>query len=126
MIFELFLKFYQNKILHNFEAVEIFSFDGLTSKKVMAKVDTGADRTSIDESLAKELGLLSESNVIKEITYKSGLAKSQKRPIVYAKFKIKKETINSEVNVVDRAHLKFQILIGRKDMGGFLIWLQSK
>lgn len=111
---------FTKKVLNNFESITIYSLDGKEKIKVIAKVDTGADSTSIDIKLAKKLGLLEDSNIIKTKKYKSGLG-VQERKIIHLKYKIKNKIIKTQVSVIDRSHLKYRVLIGIKDMTGFLV-----
>ena len=99
---------------------------GIKNKKervveVRAKIDTGAFRSSIDEDLAKELGLLDEGNVLYYRHYRSALGKSKERPVVSLTFWLKGKRIDTAVSVADRRKLRTKVLIGRKDLKGFLI-----
>ena len=99
------------------EPVTIYGPDG--HKKVMARIDTGAARNSIDENLAKKLGI---HEVIHHKVIKSAHG-VKKRPIVKAKLKIAgKEFENMTFTLVDREHMKYSVLIGRNTLKkGFLI-----
>lgn len=110
----------RKKILHNFEPVTIYSFDQKESIKIMAKVDTGADRTSIDKVAAEQLGLLNKKNIVEIKFVHSGLGR-QERKIVNLKYQIKGRVISTQASVTDRTHLKYPMLIGVKDIGGFLV-----
>ncbi|MBW2986548.1 RimK/LysX family protein [Candidatus Woesearchaeota archaeon] len=88
-------------------------------KKVMARIDTGAARNSIDKNLAKKLGI---QKVIHHKIVKSAHG-VKKRPIVKAKLKIAdKEFENMTFTLADRTHMKYDVLIGRNTIKkGFLI-----
>jgi alpha-L-glutamate ligase-like protein len=86
-------------------------------KTVRAKVDTGAYRTSLDSDLVEELGL-DERN--KFVRVRSGSGR-QKRRTVHLKFKMKGKDIDTIATYTPRGHLRFPVIIGRKDMGGFLV-----
>lgn len=58
-------------------------------KEVRAKIDTGAFRSSIDEELARELGLLSEDKILYYRHYRSALGKHRDRPVVGVTFWLK-------------------------------------
>lgn len=98
------------------EPVEIFD-DKNNIFKTIAKIDTGAYRSTICSSIAEKL------NILKPIKWKnvqSALGK-QKRPIIKLSFVLDKKPINTEAFVVSRSELKFDMLIGRKDLKQFFI-----
>lgn len=107
------------KIVNVFEDIEIQSFMG-EKVKVKAKLDTGAWRTSIDEQLAKDLGLLNPENILLEKYFKSALGK-EKRPLISLVFWLKGRKIKTIVNIADRSKLRRPITIGRRDLRNFLI-----
>ena len=102
-----------------FEEVEVRSFLG-EKVKVKAKIDTGAYRTSIDEGLAKSLGLLNPENVLFYKGFRSSMG-SEKRPIIELVFWLGEKKIKTAANISDRSDLKRPMIIGRKDLEGFLI-----
>jgi alpha-L-glutamate ligase-like protein len=87
---------------------------------VLAKIDTGAWRTSIDRELAKSMGLLSGSNVLWAKVVKSSLGK-ENRPVINLKFYLAGRLIKTIANIADRSGMKTKIIIGRRDLGGFLV-----
>ena len=98
------------------EKVDINYYSG--SKKVIAKIDTGATKSSIDTNLAAELRL---GPVIKSKLVKSAHG-SKLRPIIEATIELAGRTIKSEFTLADRAHMKYRILIGQNILkDGFLI-----
>lgn len=104
-----------------FEKVKILGSD----KKrhlVEAKLDTGAWRTSIDKNLASELGLLQEGNILWRQPVRSALG-TQKRPIINLTLWLKGRKIETVAGVADRKNLKKRIVIGRRDLAGFLVSL---
>lgn len=87
------------------------------NKVVRAKIDTGAYRTSIDSDLVDELSLDSRNKFIR---VRSGSGR-QKRRTVNLKFKLKGKEIDTVATYTPRSHLRFPVIIGRKDMEGFLV-----
>lgn len=89
-------------------------------KKVLAKVDTGAWRTSISQKLAEELGLLNEKNILWTKTVKSSLGKEE-RPVINLIFWISGRKIITPASVAKRMTLKYPVIVGRKNLKGFLV-----
>lgn len=86
-------------------------------KTVRAKVDTGAYRSSIDSDLVEELGLDPHNTFVR---IRSGSGR-QKRRTVRLSFMLKGKQIDTIATYTPRSHLSFPIIIGRKDMDGFLV-----
>ena len=88
-------------------------------KKVLAKADTGATRSSVDMDLAAELNL---GPIIKSKKVKSAYGNSR-RPVVKATIKLNSKTIKTEFTLADRAHLRYRVLLGQNTLkeGDFLI-----
>ena len=98
------------------EKVKIYHLKG--NKIVIAKIDTGATKSSIDTNLAAELRL---GPVIKSKLIKSAHG-SKLRPIIEATIELSGKKIKSEFTLADRAHMKYRILIGQNILkDGFLI-----
>ncbi len=74
---------------------------------VSAKLDTGADRCSIDEGLAEALGL----EVVGETTVRNAMGK-QKRNLYFAVVEIDEVSYDLELTGSDRTLLKHPVLIG--------------
>ena len=87
-------------------------------KNVVAKIDTGATKSSIDTNFAAELKL---GPIIKSKIVKSAHG-SKLRPIIEASIEMAGKKIKSEFTLADRAHMKYRILIGQNILkDGFLI-----
>ncbi len=115
------LKEKDKKVIKVIEPVKLASGNSHGKVELLAKADTGAFRSSIDEQLAEELGLLKEENVLYHRRYRSSLGEGDRRPVIPIEFWVKGKKISSEVNVTDRSHLKTKFLIGRQDLKGFLV-----
>jgi len=107
------------KIIGSKEEVKILAADR-KRVSVWAKIDTGAWRTSIDKSLAKELGLLRKENILWTKIIKSSLGK-EARPIIGLTFWLAGRKINTYAGVANRAHLRHPLIVGRRDLEGFLV-----
>ncbi len=88
---------------------------------VLAKIDTGAYRTSIDHDFAKSLGLLKKDNIVDYRHYRSSLGQHHRRPIISLTFWLGKQKIVTAANVTQRHHLNTKVLVGRRDLKGFVI-----
>ena len=87
---------------------------------ILAKLDTGAWRTSIDRTLARKLGLLKRENVLWYRHVRSSLG-SKKSPVIQLTFWLDGKRISTTAGVAERGHLKKQVIIGRQDLVGFLV-----
>jgi hypothetical protein len=90
-------------------------------ESVKAKVDTGADRTTVSRELARRLGLRPTGS---KITVKvSAGHKIEKRPLVQTRVTLKGKTFRLSVGVADRSKMRYPLIIGRDILrsGAFLI-----
>jgi len=83
----------------------------------MAKVDTGAYRTTICTSLAKELGI---DKIIGSKKVRGALG-MEERPIINLSFVLDKRLVSTEAFIANRTELKYDIIVGRKDLKRFLV-----
>jgi len=104
-----------NNVLHVVEKVTVYGPKG--KKTVLAKVDTGAFRTALDSALVDELGIDPHH---KEVQVRSGSG-NQMRKTVRLTFRMRGKDINTIASYNDRTHMRFPMIIGRKDLKGFLV-----
>ena len=107
------------KTIHIWENVKIVTGDK-KKVEVKAKVDTGAWKTSLDKDLAEKLGILKASNVLWTKTYKSSLGE-EKRQVINLTFFLAGRKIETIANIASRKNLRTPLIIGRRDLDGFLI-----
>lgn len=89
----------------------------------MARIDTGAETSSLDMKLAAQLNLgpILETRFIKSASGQSV------RPLIKAKMVIHGKEIEANFTLANRSHLKFPVLIGRNILKkGFIIDPDSK
>lgn len=88
--------------------------------QVDGKIDTGAWRTSIDQHLAEELKLISPTNVLwtRRVRTTQGV---QERPVIYLRFYLGGKLIKTYASVTNRAHMQVPLIVGRRDLTGFIV-----
>jgi alpha-L-glutamate ligase-like protein len=99
------------------EKITIWDSEGQTHH-IIAKIDTGAYRTTIDETLAKTYGLHTPILDYKGVR---GALGRQTRPIVEIKMMLKSRLIKTRVFLADRSYMKYDMIVGRRDLPGFLV-----
>ncbi len=101
------------------ELVELSTEGSEESLEVLAKVDTGAGYSSIDEDLARELKIdLKNPEDRVEIESANG---EKVRPLVRVRIRLAGETLDTRVTVTDRSELSKDVLLGSRDLEGFLV-----
>jgi hypothetical protein len=117
----LFAEPFADKVVQDVQIVSVIQPVTITNnghkEEVMAKLDTGAFRTSLDIQLAERLNIpVSEHKVF----VKSASGHTH-RDTVKLTFTLAGRKIVTVASLADRAHMKYPIIIGRRDLQGFLI-----
>lgn len=111
------------KTINVWEDIKLVS--GMGRKvEIKAKIDTGAWKTSIDKDLAEKLGLEKKSNILWTKEYKSSMGK-EKRKVISLTFYLAGRRISTMANVANRENLRTLLIIGRRDLSGFLVKAES-
>lgn len=85
---------------------------------LMAKVDTGAWRTTIDKEIAQSWGLT--HSIVGERHVRAALG-DEMRPVIELTMKLKGSVVKTQAFITDRSHLNYPMIIGRRDMRGFFV-----
>ncbi len=90
--------------------VEPVTIKGKTTKeKHLARIDTGAAKSSIDSRLVYKLKL----GPVLSVNKVSNAHGTTLRPVIEAEIKLKRRKIKSLFTVADRSNMKYAVLIGR-------------
>lgn len=106
----------KNHIVGDLEKVKVAGPQGAV--ELIAKIDTGADLSSIDAEVAKSIGLEPIFGDRKRILSTRGF---EIRDTVRVTFVLGHRTISTLATIADRSRLSTKILIGRRDLGGFVV-----
>lgn len=90
-----------------------------TGKSYVAKIDTGADSSSIDKSLVEHL---EKKEILEHKVVRSALGR-HKRPALKVEIELHGKKFNELFTVSDRSSLKYKLLIGNNILKkeGFLV-----
>lgn len=105
----------ESKVLSLIEPITIVS--GKIKREYQAKLDTGAYRTSLDYSVIQEMNLPLLSRKFKTVSATG----RDSRPGVKVNLILGGRRISTIASVAERSHLKFPIIIGRRDLKGFYV-----
>lgn len=88
------------------------------TKSVIARIDTGATKSSIDAALALELELGPQ----RRMAMVRSAHGAKLRPVVKELIEIAGRRMRMEFTIADRSHMKYKVLIGQNILKrGFLI-----
>ena len=99
--------------------VENVTIRGTKIVSTAAVFDTGAQRTSIDTVLASNAGLGPITGVVRVKT--PSVKGKVTRPVVMATIEIHGKKFRTKVNIQDRSHMNFPMIIGRNILSGNFI-----
>jgi len=111
------------KSIGRYEEIEIVGLNG-EREKLTAKIDTGADISSLDIKVAEALGLMNEDNVLYESSFYNSLG-NKKRKVVGITYYLSGRKVKSRVSISDRSRMSKKMLIGWRDLGGFVVTTES-
>jgi hypothetical protein len=99
--------------------VEKIEIVGQKRIEALALCDSGAKNTSVDMALAARamLGPIVKTSRIKS----ASVSREIRRPVVRARIRIKGRAFDTEVNIQDRSHMTFPVIIGRNILSGNFI-----
>ncbi|RJQ52806.1 MAG: hypothetical protein C4526_07630 [Nitrospiraceae bacterium] len=106
----------QAQVIGSRERVKVIGPAGTV--EAIARIDTGAASSSIDDDFASRIGLKVDPFRERIVISAAG---RHRRPVVDITVVIGGRTISSTATVAERGTLSTDILIGRRDLGGFTI-----
>jgi hypothetical protein len=99
------------------EEVTLYGTKGKKAK-ILARIDTGAQHSSIDQALAADLQL---GPILKNKAIRQSHGRSL-RPVVEVKTSLCGKKLTGEFTISNRAHMKYKALIGQNLLRqGFII-----
>jgi hypothetical protein len=99
------------------ELVRITGPDG-ESREVVARIDTGASSSSLDDDIAEDLGF--DLDHAPTVTVSSSLGEEE-RPVVTGELQFAGRSAPARLTVTDRSERSTEALIGRADMRGLQV-----
>jgi hypothetical protein len=109
---------FRNRVVLGFVENVLLIGNNNQKKNISARIDTGAEKSSIDARVAAELHL---GPIIKRKLINSAHGKMV-RPVMEAIISIGGKKLRSEFTIADRNHMKYKVLVGQNVLKeGFLI-----
>lgn len=88
--------------------------------EIPVKVDTGAWRTSIDADYAQSLGLTYPENIIAQKKVRNQMGKGV-RKMINIVYYLSGKRIKSVASLAKRGEMRVKMIVGRRDLTGFLV-----
>lgn len=109
MFFHIFANMSENRVVIGLtEKVVVIGKNG-RNRRVSARIDTGATKSSIDTELAAEMQL----GPIVDYTLVKSASGSSQRPVLEAEIVMQGKKIRSKFTVAQREHMTYKVLIGQ-------------
>ncbi len=112
-------------VISPIEPIDIIRGDGLSEHDVLAQVDLLRDDSIIDAQLAKDLGIYHPETVNERKEYTDEYGKKHLSDVVSVSFTIQGVEKISRWIVSDRREQKHLICLGKADVAGLYIFIQS-
>lgn len=106
----------KTNVLNVIEKVTVYGPKG--KKTILAKIDTGAYSTSVDNTIVEELGL--EEHPRQKLV-RTGFGVEEVRDRVDILFRLHGKDIQTDASFTDRSQMRYPMIIGRRDIKGFLV-----
>lgn len=107
------------KTINTWEKVRVVDSKG-NKHEVVAKVDTGAWRSSLDREFANGLGLTKTENILWSKKVKSGLGK-ENRQVINLSYYLAGSRVRTIASLANRSNLRTPMIIGRRDLVGYVV-----
>jgi hypothetical protein len=107
------------KSVGRYEEVELVGLNG-EREVVNAKIDTGADISSLDINVAERLGLMSDDNILYESNFYNSLGK-KKRKVVGITYYLAGRKVKTRISITDRSKVSTKMLVGWLDLKNFAV-----
>jgi len=107
------------KVVGRYEEVKIIGLNG-EEEILEAKIDTGADISSLDYPVAEKLGLMSEDNLLYESNFYNAMGKKT-RKVVGITYYLSGRKVRSKVSITDRSRVRTKMLIGWHDLKNYVV-----
>lgn len=85
----------------------------------LAKIDTGAFRTTIDEAIVDKLGL--HKALLDGKKAVRGALGQESRPMIELTMLLHDHRIKTKAFITDRSHMNYAMIVGRRDLKSFLV-----
>ncbi len=107
------------KTINVWELIKVVS---VNKKKyeIPVKIDTGAWRSSIDSDFAEKLGLVYPENIIAQKKVRNEMGKGVRRMINLVYY-LAGRRIKTTASLAKRGDMRVKMIIGRRDLAGFLV-----